>query len=78
MSPYDKWRQFYADRIIGWMDADQLRECCGRLGTADAPSPELVLFHAMHEIERLKHGMTPEMALTKPVDQRCKRKRLKK
>ena len=54
MSDYETWRAFYADRIIGWMTADQLRECCGRLGTADAPSPELVLFHAMHEIERLK------------------------
>ena len=52
MSDYETWRAFYADRIIGWMTADQLRECCGRLSTADAPSPELLLFHAMHEIER--------------------------
>lgn len=48
---YDEWRDFYAKRIISWMNLEELRTECGKLATADKTSPELLLIHAMHALE---------------------------
>lgn len=47
---FHEWAGFYADRITGWMSVDDLKDGCGRLLTADAGSPELLLIHAMHQV----------------------------
>lgn len=53
---YTEWFDFYGQRVTGWMCIDKLRIECARLQDAgSAPSPELLLVHAMHELERL-HG----------------------
>ena len=51
---YAEWRNFYEQRISGWMRLEQLRAEVARMQDAGSdPSPELLLAHAMHELERL-------------------------
>ncbi len=51
---YAEWLDFYSRRVTGWMRLEELRIECARLQDAgSAPSPELLLVHAMHEMERL-------------------------
>ncbi len=51
---YAEWRDFYEQRITGWMRLEQLRAEVAQLQDAGSdPSPELLLVHAMHELERL-------------------------
>jgi hypothetical protein len=51
---YAEWRDFYSRRVTGWMRLEELRIECARLQDAGGkPSPELLLVHAMHELERL-------------------------
>jgi hypothetical protein len=51
---YAEWRDFYEQRITGWMRLEQLRAEVARLQDAgSSQSPELLLIHAMHELERL-------------------------
>ena len=49
---YQEWRDFYAEKVRSWMSLEELRAECGKLTTTDAPSPELLLIHAMHLLER--------------------------
>lgn len=49
---YSEWRDFYAKRVSSWMSLDEIRAECGKLQTADATSPEVLLIHAMHLLER--------------------------
>lgn len=48
---YDEWRDFYAEKVRSWMRLEELRVECGKLTTTDAPSPEVLLIHAMHALE---------------------------
>ena len=48
---YSEWRDFYAEKVSSWMSLEELRTECGRLTTTDAPSPEVLLVHAMHALE---------------------------
>ena len=48
---YQEWRDFYAEKVRSWMSLEELRAECGRLTTTDAPSPEVLLVHAMHALE---------------------------
>lgn len=48
---YSEWRDFYAEKVSSWMSLEELRAECGKLKTADATSPELLLIHAMHALE---------------------------
>ena len=49
---YDEWRDFYAKHVSSWMSLEELRAECGKLITTDGTSPELLLIHAMHLLER--------------------------
>ena len=49
---YQEWRDFYAEKVRSWMSLEELRAECGMLQTADATSPEVLLIHAMHLLER--------------------------
>ena len=49
---YEEWRYFYLERVSSWMNLEELRAECGKLTTTDAPSPEVLLIHAMHLLER--------------------------
>ena len=49
---YEEWRNFYAEKVRSWMSLDEIRAECGKLQTADATSPEVLLIHAMHLLER--------------------------
>ncbi|WP_395138361.1 hypothetical protein [Schlegelella aquatica] len=49
---YLEWRAFYTERVRSWMSLEELRADCGKLQTADATSPEVLLIHAMHVLER--------------------------
>ena len=49
---YDEWRDFYLERVGSWMSREELRAECGKLTTTEAPSPEVLLIHAMHLLER--------------------------
>lgn len=51
---YSEWRDFYAEKVRSWMSLEELRAECGKLQTADSPSPELLLVHAMHALEELR------------------------
>ena len=51
---YSEWRDFYAEKVRSWMSLEELRAECGKLTTADAPSPEVLLVHAMHALEELQ------------------------
>ena len=48
---YDEWRDFYTEKVRSWMSLEELRAECGKLTTTDAPSPEVLLIHAMHALE---------------------------
>ena len=48
---YEEWRDFYAEKVRSWMSLEELRAQCGKLTTTDAPSPEVLLIHAMHALE---------------------------
>lgn len=48
---YEEWRNFYAEKVRSWMGLEELRAECGKLQTADSPSPEVLLIHAMHALE---------------------------
>ena len=48
---YEEWRNFYAEKVRSWMSLEELRAECGKLTTTDAPSPEVLLIHAMHALE---------------------------
>ena len=48
---YKEWRDFYAEKVRSWMSLEELRAECGKLTTTDAPSPEVLLIHAMHALE---------------------------
>lgn len=48
---YEEWRAFNAKKVRSWMGLEELRAECGKLQTADATSPELLLIHAMHILE---------------------------
>ena len=48
---YQEWRNFYANKVRSWMNLEELRTECGKLTTTDAPSPEVLLIHAMHALE---------------------------
>lgn len=48
---YEEWRDFYAEKVSSWMSLEELRAECGKLQTADATSPEVLLIHAMHALE---------------------------
>ena len=48
---YSEWRDFYAEKVSSWMSLEELRAECGKLTTTDAPSPEVLLIHAMHALE---------------------------
>lgn len=49
---YKDWAAFYRSRITQWMTADELRAEVAKLTKTDAGSPELLLIHAMHLIDR--------------------------
>ena len=49
---YSEWRDFYAEKVLSWMSLEELRAECGKLLTVDSPSPEVLLIHAMHVLER--------------------------
>jgi hypothetical protein len=51
---YEEWRDFYAEKVRSWMSLEELRAECGKLQTADATSPEVLLIHAMHALEVLQ------------------------
>ncbi|MCX8073883.1 MAG: hypothetical protein N3C12_15805 [Candidatus Binatia bacterium] len=51
---YEEWRDFYAEKVRSWMSLDEIRAECGKLQTADATSPEVLLIHAMHALEELQ------------------------
>ena len=60
---YAEWRDFYGLRVTSWMRLEQLRIECARLqDVGSASSPELLLVHAMHELERL-HGELDKIRL---------------
>ena len=51
---YEEWRRFYEQRITAWMRRDELRAEIARLHDAGrAPSPELLLVHAMRELDQI-------------------------
>lgn len=54
---YSAWRAFYAEKVSSWMSLEELRAECGKLQTADATSPEVLLIHAMHLLERYEPRM---------------------
>ena len=51
---YEEWRNFYAKKVRSWMSLDEIRVECGKLQTVDNPSPEVLLVHAMHALEKLQ------------------------
>lgn len=51
---YSEWREFYHNHVSSWMRLEELRAECGKLTTTDGTSPELLLIHAMHELEELQ------------------------
>jgi hypothetical protein len=51
---YEQWRDFYAAKITNWMTVGEIREECGRLARVGSPSTEMVLVHAMRELERVQ------------------------
>ena len=51
LKAYEEWRKFYDDKEIEWLSLEDLRRECGRLNNSDAPSPELLLVHALHILE---------------------------
>lgn len=54
---YEEWRNFYAEKVRSWMSLEELRAECGKLTTTDATSPEVLLIHAMHLLERYEPRM---------------------
>lgn len=48
---YAAWAAFHAGHISEWLTLDQLRAECGRLASVGAPSPELLLSHAMRLLD---------------------------
>ena len=56
---YQEWRNFYAKHVSSWMSLEELRAECGKLTTADAPSPEALLIHAMHALEGCEQRAAP-------------------
>lgn len=48
---YAAWSAFHAGHISEWLTLDQLRAECGRLASVGAPSPELLLSHAMRLLD---------------------------
>lgn len=50
---YATWSAFHAGNIREWLTLEQLRAECGRLATVGAPSPELLLSHAMRLLDAL-------------------------
>lgn len=51
---YQSWRAFYGERVKAWLSTEELRDACGGLKDASsAPNTELLLVHAMRELERL-------------------------
>ena len=67
---YSEWRDFYAEKVRSWMSLDEIRAECGKLQMADATSPEVLLIHAMHLLERYEQrneAMRAEVAEWKRV-----------
>lgn len=51
---YSEWQNFYTEKVRSWMSLEELRAECGKLQTADSPSPEVLLVHAMHALEEVQ------------------------
>ena len=63
---YDEWRDFYLERVGSWMSLEELRAECGKLTTADAPSTEVLLIHAMHALEWCEQRAAPQQPAARP------------
>ena len=63
---YEEWRDFYAEKVSSWMSLEELRAECGKLVTADSPSPEVLLIHAMHALE--EHEQRDEALLRQALE----------
>ena len=63
---YAEWRDFYESRITQWMTADELRADVGRLSSVDAPSPMLLLVHAMRLLDMPAAPAAPSVPAVVP------------